>query len=229
MNPQLQSLGFCTALFVEDNPQFVDAAMALFEMVIGRIVVANDIEEARAQLAGQSVDLVITDIHLGRQSALPFIRELRERDSTMPVIVISGFKDDHILLEAMTLNLSGYLLKPIQMRELITALERAAERLNNEGKIRIPLKNGFSYDRNNRRLTHIDGTSFELNKREIRFFELLSDNLDCVLTRDMFAQSVWQSEDMTDSALNNFVLRLRKRFGRDFLVTVADVGYRLQP
>ena len=69
--------------------------------------------------------------------------------------------------------------------------------------------------------------NFELNKKEILFFEMLVQHQNSVLTRDMFLAYVYEYEPMSESALNNFIMRLRRRFGKQFLHTIPDVGYKL--
>ena len=56
---------------------------------------------------------------------------------------------------------------------------------------------------------------------------MLCENKKRVITKDMFLQFVYEDENMSDSALNNFVLRLRKRFGKNFLHTIPDIGYKM--
>ena len=43
----------------------------------------------------------------------------------------------------------------------------------------------------------------------------------------MFLAYVYEYETMSDSALNNFIMRIRRRFGKTFLHTIPDVGYKL--
>ena len=56
---------------------------------------------------------------------------------------------------------------------------------------------------------------------------MLCENKKRIITKDMFAKCVYEYEPMSDSALNNFILRIRKRFGKNFLHTIPDVGYKL--
>lgn len=48
-----------------------------------------------------------------------------------------------------------------------------------------------------------------------------------LLTKEMFEAYVWNYEEMSESALNNFIMRLRSRFGKDFLHTIPKTGYKL--
>ena len=56
---------------------------------------------------------------------------------------------------------------------------------------------------------------------------MLCQHKNSVLTKDMFLAYVYEYETMSDSALNNFIMRIRRRFGKTFLHTIPDVGYKL--
>ena len=56
---------------------------------------------------------------------------------------------------------------------------------------------------------------------------MLCENKKRVITKDMFIKCVYEYEPMSDSALNNFILRIRKKFGKNFLHTIPDVGYKM--
>ena len=58
--------------------------------------------------------------------------------------------------------------------------------------------------------------------------DLLCINKDRLITKDMLQASVWQEDEMSDSAVTNFMLRIRRRFGKDFIYTIPDLGYRFK-
>lgn len=76
-------------LIIEDDPQYQEL---LREMVagMGEVITAPDGEVGLALLQRQPVDLVITDILMPHKEGLSVVRELRERDSGIPIIAISG-------------------------------------------------------------------------------------------------------------------------------------------
>ena len=175
---------------------------------------------------GNLPDLIISDIHLKNECGLDFIKKFRETNNETPILILSGYKDEELLFKAMTLNLSGYLIKPINFKVLMEALVKCKNKIKfNNQKITM-LKDGFNYDKELKIVTK-EQDIFELNKKEILFFEMLCENKQRIITKDMFIKFVYEYEPMSDSALNNFVLRIRKRFGKNFLHTIPDVGYKM--
>ena len=56
---------------------------------------------------------------------------------------------------------------------------------------------------------------------------MLCQHKNTILARDMFLAYVYEYEPISESALNNFIMRIRRRFGKTFLHTIPDVGYKL--
>lgn len=213
-------------LLLEDSNEFIDNAISLFNMFVKHTYVVKNIKEAFEILETKKIDLIISDINLKNESGLDFIEKFREKNNETPILILSGYKDEDLLFRAMSLNLSGYLLKPINFKALIEAFEKCENKMKFNNQTIVELKNDFKYDKELKRLIKNDEI-FELNKKEILFFEMLCENKQKIITRDMFFKCVYEYEQMSNSALNNFILRIRKRFGKDFLHTIPDIGYKL--
>jgi len=213
-------------LLLEDNQEFIDNAVSLFKMFVAQVWVAQNIKEAFEIMGKEKIDIIISDIHLKSENGLDFIKQVRKTNDAIPILVLSGHKDEELLFKAMTLNLSGYLLKPINFKMLVESFNECLTKLEANNKPIITLKDAYCYDKALKKVTK-DKDVFELNKKEILFFEMLCENKNRVLTRDMFLAYVYEYETMSESALNNFIMRIRRRFGKNFLHTIPDVGYKL--
>lgn len=213
-------------LLLEDSDEFIENAVSLFNMFVKRTFVAKNIKEAFKILNDEKIDLIISDVNLKKESGLDFIEEFRKTNNETPILILSGYKDEDLLFKAMTLNLSGYLLKPINFKALIEAFEKCGNKIKFNNQAIVELKDGFKYDKELKRIIKMNEI-YELNKKEILFFEMLCENKKRVITKDMFIKFVYEYEPMSDSALNNFILRIRKRFGKNFLHTIPDIGYKM--
>jgi DNA-binding response OmpR family regulator len=213
-------------LLLEDNDEFIENAISLFNMFVKKTFVARNIQEAFKILENETIDLIISDINLKNESGLDFIKEFREINSETPILVLSAYKDEDLLFKAMTLNLSGYLIKPINFNALIEAFEKCETKIKFNNQTIIDLKDNFKYDKDLKRVLK-ENEIYTLNKKEILFFEMLCENKKRIITKNMFIRFVYEYEPMSDSALSNFILRIRKRFGKNFLHTIPDIGYKM--
>lgn len=212
-------------LFVEDNDDFAQNFMTLLALFVQTIYHCKDLQSARETFASQRVDLIICDIKLNNENGLNFIEEVRKIETTIPIIVLSGNKNEEFLFRAIPLNLTAYLLKPITYKDFVASLEKCAGAFfKNET---IVLKNGDVFDRQNQTLQLKSGELIELSKKETLFLSLLIENAHQIVTKDMLLASVWDYEEVSEGAIANFIMRLRKKIGKQFIHTVAESGYRL--
>ena len=69
-------------------------------------------------------DVIITDIEMPEMDGIELLKRLRERQYTVPVIVMTAYKDIDYSIQMLRLGASDFLLKPFQIRNLLDSLER---------------------------------------------------------------------------------------------------------
>lgn len=214
-------------LFLEDNIEFAANTIDLLQVFVRHVYHAQNISEANQLLNSNLIDIIICDIKLKNENGLDFIQDFRNQNTKIPIVVISGHKDEEFLFRAIPLGLTAYLLKPIKYEALINVLHQCLEMIDMHQMEKIELKDGWFYNIENKCLEK-EGSVYALNKKEALFIELLSQNRDRLITKEMINGSVWQFDEMSDSAISNFILRIRRRFGKNFVFTIPDIGYRLK-
>ena len=216
-----------TILFLEDNKTFAVNTSSLLKIFVNKVIHVETIKEAKKTLQSEPIDIIISDIKLKNENGIDFIREFRQSNAQCPIIIISGHKDEEFLFRSIPLGLTAYLLKPIKYEDLIDAMTRCAEKLSADRYAQKELKDGWIFDSETKTLLK-EKISYPLNKKEALFMELLASNKDRMITKNMFQMSVWQEDEMSDSAVTNFIMRIRRRFGKDFIYTIPDLGYRFK-
>lgn len=223
----LENLKHKTILFLEDNLEFAANTINLLQMFVQTVYHAQEIEQARTILSSNPIDIIICDVKLKNENGIDFIRDVRTKDTKIPILIISGHKDEKFLFRAIPLGLTAYLLKPLKYETLIDALKQCVDAIDAHQMKKIELKEGWYYDIENKCMEK-GGILYTLNKKEALFIELLSKNRDRLITKEMVDAAVWGYDEMSDSAITNFILRIRRRFGKNFIFTIPDVGYRLK-
>ncbi len=129
-------------LYVEDELEVqqttVDSLSSFFDV----IVAASDGQEALEIFKEQNdFDIVVTDINMPKINGIELAKHIRKLDSTFPIIIITAHTEREFLEESINININGYTLKPVNLKNLITSIMQAAEgrmlrkeleRLNNE-------------------------------------------------------------------------------------------------
>ena len=113
-------------LVVED-----DAALAaMYSRVLGAhgydVALANDGASALALASQTAFDVVISDIGMPRMDGVELLRQLRQQDPWVPVILLTGQPAVETAQTAIELQAFRYLVKPVDLRALTAAVKRAA-------------------------------------------------------------------------------------------------------
>jgi len=122
-------------VIIEDEPWIMKELKIIFdwEKYGFEIVESFDYaEEAIEYLAENVVDVVFSDINLPGLSGLEFIQMLRQRNSTIKFVIVSGYSDFSYMQTAIRMEVFDYLLKPISKDKANEILERLKERLDIE-------------------------------------------------------------------------------------------------
>lgn len=119
-------------LIVEDDPMVAQINKKYVESVEGFQVVnvMGDGSQALEFLKKNKVDLIILDIYMPKLDGITFLNEMRYRQITCDVIMVTAAKEADKIQDAMQLGVIDYLIKPFEYERLKEALENYTTRLN---------------------------------------------------------------------------------------------------
>jgi DNA-binding NarL/FixJ family response regulator len=84
---------------------------------------AGTVEEAMAVVRRMQPDLVIMDVRLPDGSGIEACRDIRAEMPEVRVVILTSYPDEEAVLSAIIAGASGYLLKQIRGRDLVSAVE----------------------------------------------------------------------------------------------------------
>ena len=216
-------------LYIEDEASIKENVKKTLELFCDNVYDEECIENAKKTLEKNRIDIIISDINLPDISGIDFIIQLRMIDKTIPVIILSAYTDKNYLLEATKLKLVDYLTKPIDFKSLNSALNKCVDEILDNSRYIISFKNNIQYNVLHKKL--IDSSNdkeIALTSKELTLLELLIKNSNRVLSTDELKTSIWEDEfEATDSALKNLLNKLRKKIGKESIINISSVGYRL--
>ena len=99
-------------LVVDDDAMIGEQLENLFNHIGYNVTVTNRAEQALALLEKEDVDLVVTDIRLPGIDGVELTKQIAERWSDVPVIVVTGYGDIDTAVEVLKLGASDYIVKP---------------------------------------------------------------------------------------------------------------------
>ena len=218
-----------TILYIEDEEKIKENIKKTLSLFCKNVLDAESVEAAKHKLEENRVDIIISDINLPDFCGLEFIKELRIVDKTIPVIILSAYTDRKYLLEATKLKLVDYLIKPIDFKNLQIALYKSVEEILDNSRYIIPIINNLHFNVLHKKLINT-GINQEilLTAKELCLLELFIKNSHRVLSIQELKLTLWEDEDeATDSALKNLLNKLRKKIGKESIINISGIGYRL--
>ncbi|WP_298694022.1 response regulator [uncultured Sulfuricurvum sp.] len=215
-----------SVLYAEDDMTLREITEKTLQLVVGKVYAVSDGEEALNIYKTNPVDIVILDIYMGSLNGIEVAKKIREVNDKVPIVIVSGSIATEDLLAACKLNLVDYIRKPIEFNELIKVLYSAVDRLKTHGLLLAKINDTVSYDYFAKSFIRKDGEKTALTKNEIHAIELLLSNRGQIIPYETFSQVL--DEEMSDGALKNLILRLRKKMGDDTAIrNLAKIGYTL--
>ena len=199
------------------------------ELLVKNIFCAKDVFEAEKILLDNKIDLIISDINLPKISGIEFIKKLREKDFTIPVIFISAYTNKEYLLEATKLKLVDYLEKPINFEDLLNALLNATKEIVLNGNYIVDFENETSYNIMQKTLYFKENKKeIDLTAKEIQVLEYFIENHKRVITHEELKNELWSDFlEGSDSALKNVLNKLRKKIGKETIKNISGIGFKI--
>jgi len=219
-------------LIAEDDPIALHSLVNILKRYFKNVLTAVNGFEAYEKALSQKIDIILTDMRMPNQDGADFIKQLRKLDINMPVIFMSAHTDSKTLLRIIPLNIIDYLVKPIQIdqvlhlchelfkkKEAILSEQQAAKHL-------YQLYSGVVVDLAHKVVTQ-EGEMILLTKKEFELLSLLIKNKQSVLSKTQIEYLLWDGEIVSDSSVKTLVKKLRTKIGEESITTAKNLGYKI--
>ena len=132
----VDNIDLMRVLILEDQAKVGALLVKLLGKWNMEAVLAQDCEQARAELYGSPIDVVVADLVLESETSLGLVAELRESDRyrALPVVLVSGQASKKHIVEASRLGVNGFLAKPFEPAQLRKAILQAYRQRGKESR-----------------------------------------------------------------------------------------------
>ena len=189
---------------------------------------ALDGEEGSFMAFTNDYDLIILDINLPKKDGFEILREIRERDREVNIIMLTALSDVDDRVRGFDLGANDYVLKPFHFEELKARI-RSLLRRQTTIKNAVIETSGISFDTRKRTFS-IDGENLRLTAKEAGILEYLFFNLGRYVTTEELMEHVWNDEvDLFSNVVRVHMSALRKklkaRLGKNIIRNEIGKGY----
>ena len=189
---------------------------------------ALDGEEGSFMAFTNDYDLIILDINLPKKDGFEILREIRERDREVNIIILTALSDVDDRVRGFDLGANDYVLKPFHFEELKARI-RSLLRRQTTIKNAVIETSGISFDTRKRTFT-IEGENLRLTAKEAGILEYLFFNLGRYVTTEELMEHVWNDEvDLFSNVVRVHMSALRRklkdRLGKNIIRNEIGKGY----
>jgi two-component system alkaline phosphatase synthesis response regulator PhoP len=224
-------------LLVEDDMALAAGISENFRAEGYAVTVLHDGLAAVEHLKDARYDLLVLDVMLPGCDGFEICRQVRQRGLTTPVLFLTARGDPEDRIRGLEAGGDDYLTKPFNLREFLLRIRAILRRWEwyrgppdaTEQRLRF---GGNEVQFESFRATSWDGVVHELTEKEAMILKVLAEQRGRVVSRDALVERVWGYDIFPSTrTVDNFILRLRKRFEKDpanprFFQSVRGVGYR---
>lgn len=211
-------------LVVEDDALLGDALQAGLTQAGYAVDWVRDGVQADHALTAETYAAVVLDLGLPRLSGLDVLQRLRERQSTLPVLILTARDTVEDRIGGLDQGADDYLVKPFDLGELAARLRALIRRANGHvtpllqvGEVELdPAGHCVSYQ----------GNPVELSSREFTVLQALMLNVGRVLSRAQLEDKLYAwGQEVESNTVEVHIHHLRRKLYPGLIETIRGVGY----
>lgn len=225
---KLNLLKNLTLLLVEDDEELINNLNETLSIFFKKIIIARNGKEAFDFYNLEKIDLIITDYVVPELNGFELCKMIRNTNNKIPLTIISNYSDKEKLLKSIPLELTNYLIKPIEYEQLITTLLVMLEKINKNTLNYFILDSHKKYSFLSKEIINEkENSKVKLTKSEITIIELLIENINKVVKTEVIEYSLSPNDAKSEQAIKNIIHRLRNKLTKNSISNIQGIGYIL--
>lgn len=121
-------------LYVEDDEQAREELHDVLKRRAGKVITADNGRQGLELYKAHHPDIILADLYMPEMDGIEMIRQIRADGSEPSVIVLSAVNEVDTVLDAVDAGINKYLLKPVQLDELLRCLMELAQEIYSDQK-----------------------------------------------------------------------------------------------
>lgn len=213
-------------LFIEDEPDLAGALARALRREGYAVDLASTGDDGLFKALSTDYRLIVLDVMLPGLNGWQVLERLRERGRDTPVLMLTARDTTPDRVRGLDMGADDYLVKPCDTEELLARvralIRRSAGKANpileiREVQIDLPA-----------RTVQRAGRFVELTALEFSMLAYFALHRGEILTRTRLYEHLFdEREDSTSNVIDVHIFHLRKKLGRDFILTRRGMGYVL--
>ncbi len=212
-------------LLIEDTESIIKGLTYSFEKNNYNLTIKTTIKDSKEYLINNSdIDLIILDITLPDGNGFELF-ENTIKSLKIPTIFLTAKDEEDDIVKGLNVGAEDYITKPFSTKELMARVNRILLRTKKQSIIKIK---DISFDMDKLVLMK-DTAPIELTALELKLVNLLFNNLNKVVSRNVILDKIWDwtGNYVDDHTVTVYFKRIREKIGTDIITTIKGMGYRI--
>ncbi|MCR5609455.1 MAG: response regulator transcription factor [Lachnospiraceae bacterium] len=212
-------------LLIEDNASIIHGLAYSFQSNNYDFIHATNVKDAKELLGKEKdIDVIVLDVTLPDGNGFQLYKEVI-KELNIPTIFLTAKDDEDDIVNGFEIGADDYVTKPFSTKELIARVNRIIMRNSKDSTIKIK---DVEYDAE-KMIVYKEGKVVELTPLELKLVNLLFLNIGKVVSRNTLIDKIWEwtGNDVYDHSITVYLNRIRDKIGKDVIITVKGVGYRI--
>jgi DNA-binding response OmpR family regulator len=212
-------------LYVDDQKEACEKLKDILQYFFNKVYLASNGSEALEIYNKKNLHLLLVDYDMPIMDGNEFLKKVREKDKTIPAVIISSYEEKEKLKNAIKLNLVEYLLKPYSLDELKRVLGECVAWIERLGLDFISLNENCHFDFGKKCLFHHD-KEIQLTYYEGKILECLLKRQNIIVHYNVLLDSL--GSNSTKKSLITLIYQLKKKIGYNAITNVKEIGYMIK-
>ena len=217
-NPQI--------LIIEDEKRVASFIKKGLEEDGFQVEVAYDGLMGKKMALSSKYDLIILDINLPQINGYEVCKEIRNHNSSIPIIMLTALGTMEDKLEGFDAGSDDYIVKPFEFKELLARVKVFLKRLGNGMQNSNILKMADLEMNIDSKTVSRAGKKIDLSAKEFQLLEFLMRHKNKVVSRAEIAEKVWEiTFDTGTNIIDVYVNFLRNKIDKNFTPKLIHTNF----
>jgi Response regulators consisting of a CheY-like receiver domain and a winged-helix DNA-binding domain len=177
-------------------------------------------------------DLILLDLMLPGKNGLDICKELRDRGSKVPIIILTAKSEDIDKVMGLEFGADDYMTKPFSVHELMARIKAVLRRSEPSGEMKYITKGALVINIERHEVL-LNDKPVELSLKEFELLKTLAENRGMVMTRDQLLDKIWGIDyDGENRTVDVHIRYLRRKLGDEegesiYIQTIRGMGYKM--
>lgn len=221
-------------LIVEDDEAIRKLIYRTLTMEGMLVYQAENGEQGLEMICNTDFDLVVLDILMDGLSGYDVAKKIRNTNLQLPIIFLSGKKEDQDIIQGLYLGADSYITKPfspaVLSAQVKSQIKRRKEILNENTDSPSLVHGPFRFDLSSYKFYKND-VEIKLSSKEVKLIKFFMENPNQVFTKKQLYESVWNSNEVDNNSIMVYMKYLRNKIEDNpskpkHIKTVWGIGYQ---